>query len=55
VTDPFAAKVMREQLLPRFREGDFRGGIAAGSDALIARLRSKASDEAIAKEDMVVQ
>jgi uncharacterized protein len=55
VTDPFAAKVVREQLVPRFGQGDFRGGIVAGSDALIARLRSKASDEAIAKEDMVVQ
>lgn len=55
VTDPFAAKVLRERILPRFAEGDFPAGIAAGSDALIARLRSKAGDEAIAKEDMVVQ
>ena len=55
VTDPFAARVMREQLVPRFQEGDFGAGIAAGSDALIARLRSKASDRAIAREDLVVQ
>lgn len=54
VTDPFADKVMREQLIPRFRENDFRGGIAAGSDALIERLRSKESDAAIAKADLVV-
>ena len=55
VTDPFAAKVLRERILPRFAKGDFPAGIAAGSDALIARLRSRASDAAIAKEDMVVQ
>ena len=55
VTDPFAAKVMRERMLPHFERGEFPAGIAAGSDALIARLRSKASDAAIAKEDMLVQ
>lgn len=54
VTDPFAARVVREQLLPRFRENDFPGGIGAASDALIERLRSKASDAEIAQADGVV-
>jgi len=51
VTDPFAARVLREQILPRFRAGDFPGGIVAGSDAIIARLRSRQSDREIAVED----
>jgi uncharacterized protein len=54
VTDPFAGKVLREQALPRFREGHYPEGIEAASDALIARLRSKASDAEIAGEDGVV-
>jgi uncharacterized protein len=51
VTDPFAARVIRERILPRFRTNDFPGGIIAGSDAIIARLRSRQSDAEIAAED----
>ena len=51
ITDPFAGKVIRERILPAFRAGRFGDGIRAGSDALVARLRSKASDAEIAKED----
>jgi uncharacterized protein len=54
VTDPFAGRVIRDQALPRFKEGRFPEGIEAASDALIARLRSKASDAVIAREDGVV-
>jgi uncharacterized protein len=54
VTDPFAAKVIREDIVPRFVAGDYGGGIAAGSADLIARLRSKQSDREIAAEDKVV-
>lgn len=54
VTDPFAGKVIREQALPRFKEGRFPQGIEAASDALIARLRSKASDAEIKRLDGVV-
>ena len=54
VTDPFAAKVIDEQLLPRFRQNDFPTGIEAASDALIERLRSKASDSEIARADGAV-
>jgi uncharacterized protein len=54
VTDPFAAKVIREDILPRFHAGRFPEGIEAASDALISRLRSKESDAAIATADGVV-
>jgi uncharacterized protein len=54
VTDPFAGRVIREQALPRFKENRFGEGIERASDALIARLRSKASDAQIAHEDGVV-
>lgn len=54
VTDPFAGRVVREQALPRFREGHYPEGIEAATDALIARLRSKASDAEIARQDGVV-
>ena len=54
VTDPYAARVLEEQILPRFREGDMAGGIVAGSEALIARMRSRQSDAEIARADGVV-
>jgi uncharacterized protein len=54
ITDPFAGRVIREQALPRFREGKFPEGIEAASDALISRLRSKAKDAQIARADGVV-
>ncbi|MEA3009648.1 MAG: uncharacterized protein QOJ91_1340 [Sphingomonadales bacterium] len=54
VTDPFAGRVIRERALPRFKEGNFPGGIEAASDALFARLRSGASDSEIARRDGVV-
>lgn len=54
VTDPFAARVLRESVLPRFREGNLVDGIKDGSARLIGRLRSKASDRDIAAEDGVV-
>lgn len=51
ITDPYAANVIRGQILPAFRAGRFGEGIRAGSDAIVQRLRSKASDAEIAKED----
>ncbi len=33
-------QIIDEHMLPRFRQGDLPGGIEAGADALIARLRS---------------
>ena len=40
LTDPFCAEVMRREILPRFRAGDMAGGIEAGTQALIARMRA---------------
>lgn len=54
ITDPYAARVIDRHILPRFRDGDFRGGIRAGSDALIERLTSSASDAQIARIDGIV-
>ncbi|MGZ8999037.1 MAG: TPM domain-containing protein [Allosphingosinicella sp.] len=54
ITDPYAARVLQQQLIPRFRAGDAAGGIAAGTQALIARLRSSQSDAEIRRQDGVV-
>ena len=54
VTDPYAHRVIQERILPKFREGDMAGGIAAGSEAIIARLRSTRLDAEIAREDGLV-
>jgi uncharacterized protein len=53
VTDPFAAKVIRDDILPRFRQGRFAEGIAAGSEDLARRLVSRESERQIAIEDHV--
>ena len=54
VTDPYAARVIQEQMLPRFRAGDMSGAILTGSRKLIERLRSRQSDAEIARQDGVV-
>jgi uncharacterized protein len=54
VTDAFAAKVIREKIVPRFTAGDYPGGIEAGSAQLVRRLRSKQTDRQIAAEDGMV-
>lgn len=45
VTDALAARIYRTAIIPRFRQGDFPGGIAAGVDAL-ATLLTLPPDEA---------
>lgn len=54
VTDPFAGKVIAERILPGFESGRPADGIEAGSDAILARLRSRDSDARIRAEDKVV-
>lgn len=39
VTDAFASRVIREYIGPRFAAGDYGGGLNAGVDALIAKIR----------------
>ena len=38
VTDAFSSVVIQTQVLPKFRQGDFNGGVQAGADALIQQL-----------------
>lgn len=42
VPDLAAARVIREQIAPRFRQGDFAGGIGAGLDALFRLVEGEA-------------
>lgn len=39
LTDALSSLIIQNQILPRFRDGDFPGGIAAGTDAMIAQLQ----------------
>lgn len=40
MTDALSSVIIQEQILPRFREGDFAGGIVAGANAIIAQLQA---------------
>jgi uncharacterized protein len=39
ITDAFASEVIRNYIAPKFKEGDYAGGLNAGADALIAKIR----------------
>ena len=50
VTDILSGRIMREQMIPRFKEDDYAGGITAGIDALITQLdRDPADAKAVAE------
>ena len=38
LTDVVSGRIIRELILPRFREGDFAGGIGAGADEIIRQM-----------------
>ena len=40
VTDALSHLIIQNEILPRFKAGDYPGGIAAGADALIAQLQA---------------
>jgi uncharacterized protein len=40
LTDAFSNRVVEETIIPRFKAGDFPGGITAGTDALITQLQA---------------
>jgi uncharacterized protein len=40
VTDILSGRIIREQITPRFKAGDYAGGINAGADALIQQLQA---------------
>jgi uncharacterized protein len=42
MTDALSGTIISEQILPRFKDGDFPGGIDAGADAIIAQLQAPA-------------
>lgn len=48
LTDAFSSVVINTQIVPRFKDGDFPGGIEAGADALIQQL-TLPPEEAAAK------
>ncbi len=39
VTDAYSSRVIREYIAPHFQQGDWAGGLNAGADALIAKIR----------------
>lgn len=43
IPDAYADRVVREVITPRFREGDFDGGITQAIDVLVARIRGEES------------
>jgi uncharacterized protein len=50
VTDALSGRIIRGEITPRFREGDFAGGIEAGVNALVQQLdRTPADAKAIAE------
>jgi len=40
MTDALSSRIIRDTITPRFREGDYPGGIAAGADAIIEQLQA---------------
>jgi uncharacterized protein len=40
LTDALSSLIIRNQILPRFREGDYSGGISAGVDAIFEQLQA---------------
>jgi len=58
VPDILAGRIIREQVVPRFQQGDFAGGVEAGVNSLIALVDGEelppppAADEATEAEDV---
>jgi uncharacterized protein len=44
VTDAFSSVVIQTQVTPKFRSGDFNGGVEAGTNALIEQLSLETSE-----------
>lgn len=44
LTDAFSSVILQTRVLPRFRAGDFDGGVTAGTDALIEQLSLETSE-----------
>ncbi|HEX8238193.1 MAG TPA: TPM domain-containing protein [Allosphingosinicella sp.] len=53
MTDALSHQIISQQILPRFKAGDYPGGINAGADAIIAQLQAppeQAEQKAIAAQ-----
>jgi uncharacterized protein len=46
LTDAAAGRIVRNRMTPRFKEGDFDGGVLAGVEAVVAALEGRAEPEA---------
>src|SRR5215469_2684792 len=44
ITDALSSVIIQTQMLPKFRSGDFNGGVEAGVDALIQQLSLETSE-----------
>jgi uncharacterized protein len=44
LTDALSSVIIQTQVLPKFRSGDFNGGVVAGADALIQQLSLETSE-----------
>ncbi|MEM7780648.1 MAG: TPM domain-containing protein [Pseudomonadota bacterium] len=56
LTDALSALIIQNQMVPRFREDDYPGGIAAGTDAIIEQLQLPPEEAAlIAAEAQTVE
>ena len=52
LTDLISGRIIRSEIIPRFKEGDFNGGIVAGINAIVSVVRGeyKASESGSAKK-----
>lgn len=55
ITDVQAGRIIREQIVPHFKTGDFAGGIQAGVDSLIALIEPPATAPAEPEENAADQ
>jgi uncharacterized protein len=44
MTDAFSSVIIQNQILPKFRSGDFNGGVVAGVNAIIQQLSLETSE-----------
>ncbi|MCA1750075.1 MAG: TPM domain-containing protein, partial [Sphingomonadales bacterium] len=54
LTDALSATIIRNDILPRFRDGDMGGGLVAGADAVMTQL-GLPEGEALARQDELLR
>ncbi|MBC7985705.1 MAG: TPM domain-containing protein [Sphingomonadaceae bacterium] len=55
LTDALAATIVRNDILPRFREGDMAGGVIAGSEAVLLQLELPEEEAAQRQHDLLAE